>query len=179
MAIKLFITPQELTESTIISGNVDFDKYTFSIEFTQISIIEPLLGSELYDKIVSDFPTYAGDYSTLYTEFIKPITKYAAAANYISVAPYILSNGGLYKHSPENAEVVSKEETDTLSDKYSAMAQMYIQRFEKWICKNPLTEYKRYQDEVDAQNISLTAGWHFGGSIGLTEDELGFERRYR
>jgi hypothetical protein len=52
---------------------------------------------------------------------------------------------------------------------------MYVQRFNKWICKNVITEYKTYQDEVNAnQNISLTAGWYFGKKTGLTEDQLGF-----
>ena len=49
---------------------------------------------------------------------------------------------------------------------------MYVQRFDKWICLNNLPEYKRHQDEVDAQKIKVTSGWYLGKSKGLTEDEL-------
>lgn len=40
---------------------------------------------------------------------------------------------------------------------------MYIQRFNKWICKNTITEYKTYQDEVNAdKNMKVRSGWYFG-----------------
>ncbi len=172
MADTLFIQPSEMTETTILGGNVDIDKYTFCIANVQISVIEPLLGTELYDKMMSDFPTFAGDYSTLYTEFIKPITKHAAIAKYIAIASYTLANGGLFKHSPDNAEVVDRDEAQSLSQEYSALAQMYVLRFEKWICKNSLDEFKRSQDEVNAQSIKTTAGWYFGNSSAISEDDL-------
>ena len=54
MAEFLFITPAEMTYSTILSGNTDTDKYLFCIADAQISVIEPLLGSILYDKIKAD-----------------------------------------------------------------------------------------------------------------------------
>ena len=54
MAEFLFIQPTEITSTTIMGGNVDIDKYLFCIADTQISVIEPLLGTELYDKILAD-----------------------------------------------------------------------------------------------------------------------------
>tara|TARA_R110000772_G_scaffold36098_4_gene86645 strand:+ start:4970 stop:5497 length:528 start_codon:yes stop_codon:yes gene_type:complete len=174
MAEFLFIQPSEIASTTIMGGNVDIDKYIFCVADTQISVIEPLLGTELYDVIVTGATAgnLAGLYSTLYTEFVKPITKHEATAKYIEIASYSLTNGGLFKHQPENSEVVDKEEAQFLSQKYSAMAQMYVQRFDKWICKNTIAEFKRSQDEVDAQSMKLTSGWYFGGNIGKDESEL-------
>lgn len=178
MAETLFIQPSEITETTIMGGNVDIDKYLYAIANAQITVIEPLLGSELYDKMKTDFTvptTYAGDYATLYAEFIKPITKFQATAEYIEVSSYTLANAGLFKHAPEGSEIVDKDEAQFLAQKYSALAQMYVQRFYKWICKNPITEYKTAQDEVNAsKNMKLTGGLWFGSKAGLTEDELGF-----
>lgn len=176
MADFLFIQPSEIASTTIMGGSVDTDKYLFSIADTQISVIEPLLGSELYDVILAGAiaDNLTGLYSTLYTEFVKPITKHEATAKYIEIASYTLANGGLFRHAPEGSETVDKEEAQFLAQKYSAMAQMYVQRFDKWICKNNLTEYKRSQDEVDAQDIKLTGGWYFGGNVGISEDDLGF-----
>lgn len=157
----LFITPQELIQGTIIGGNVDVDKYITSVANVQISTIEPLLGTELYDKIKTEAQadTLTGLYLTLYNEFVKPITKAEATAEYIEISSYILDNGGLYKHQSDNAEIVDKNEAQYLAGKYHSMAQMYIQRFEKWICKNDIEEYKLSQDEVNAQEVKLTAGW--------------------
>lgn len=167
MAEFLFITPQEMASTTILGGNVDIDKYLFCIANVQLTTIEPLLGTELYDKILeeAEADTLAGLYLTLYNDYVKPITKNEATAQYIEIASYMLTNGGLFKHTGENIEVVDKQEAQFLAQKYSGLAQMYVKRFEKWICKNPLTEYKTYQDDVNAdRNIRLTAGWKLNGN---------------
>ena len=138
-----------------------------------ITVLEPLLGSELYDKVLADWTahTLTGDYATLFTEFVQPITKNEAAAEYIEMSSYTLGNGGLYKHAPDNAEVVDKEEAQFLSGKYHNIAQTYIQRFNKWICKNTVTEYKTSQDEVDAsKSLTVRSGWFFGKGSANCDD---------
>lgn len=167
MAVKLFISPQEIQESTIIGGNVDIDNFNFVVEGVQISIIEPLLGTELYDKIDTEWAanTLAGDYLTLFTEFVQPITKYEATAQYLNIAQYKAENGGVFKNTPDNKEVVGKDEMQSLTQVYHAQAQIFIKRFEKWICLNSLTEYKTSQDEVNAQkDVKVTGGWFFSNS---------------
>jgi len=161
MAELLFITPDEMTKSTILSGNTDTDKYLFCIADAQISVIEPLLGSILYDKIKSDIEGLglSGLYLELYTDFVKPITKNEAVAQYIEIASYTVDNGGVVKHTGDKIEVVSKDECQYLAGKYHNLAQMYIGRFNKWICKNYLEEYKVCQDEVNAQKVKTSFGW--------------------
>lgn len=157
----LFITPREITKTTVLGGNVDVNKYEFFIESVQFSVIEPLLGTELYDKIVNDVTneTISGDYLTLYTEYIKPIVKNEALAEYIEVASLSVNNGGIYKHQAESAENATNSEIEALAGKYHHLAQNHIQRLDKWLCNNRITEYKRHQDEVNAQNIQTRGGW--------------------
>ena len=158
----LFITPQEMTSSTILSGNTDTDKFLFCILNVQLTTIEPLLGTELYDKIKTDLEGAGlnGLYLELYTDFIKPITKNEALAQYIEIASYMVDNGGVFKHTGENLEIVDRAEVQYLAEKYKALAQMYVQRFNKWICKYTITEYKTCQDEVNAlKGINLLGGW--------------------
>lgn len=168
MAETLFITPQEIATTTILGGNVDPDKYAFCVAQVQITFIEPLLGSELYDKIKADFiaDTLTGDYENLFNEFVKPITKAKALAEFIEIAGLTLANGGLFKHSPENSEIPTTQEVLALSNKYDAVVDMYVQRFQKEICKNPVPEYKTYQDEVNAsKTMKATYGWSFNDSV--------------
>ena len=165
MADFLFIQPSEMASTTILGGNVDIDKYLLNIANVQITVLEPLLGTELYDFILdgAENSTLTGDYSTLYTEYVKPITKHQALAEYITVSGFMITNGGAFKHAPENAELMDKDEKALVSQIYSGMADTYIQRFLKWICKNPLDEYKTSQDDVNAsKNVSLVSGWYFG-----------------
>lgn len=177
MAIRLFITPQEIQQTTIMGGNVDIDNFQFCIDSVQITVIEPLLGTELYDKIVSDFTadTLTGNYLTLFNEYVKPITKYESTAQYINIAQYKLTNGGIFKHSPENSEVVPKDEVQSIASVYHNNAQVYVQRFNKWICKNAIPEYKLYQDEVNAtKSTQLVGGLWFGSRENSVSDDFGF-----
>ena len=178
MAVKLFITPQEIASTTILGGNVDVDKYVFVINSVMITTIEPLLGTELYDKILAEWTadTLAGDYLTLFEEYVQPITKNESAAEYIEMSSYTLANGGLYKHAPDNAEVVDKDEAQFLGGKYHNLTQMYIQRFEKWICKNPITEYKTSQDDVNAsKGMTVRSGWYFGSNVSSSSCDCNFD----
>lgn len=163
MAELLFITPQEMTQTTILGGNVDVDKYQMCILETQVRIIEPLLGSELYNKIISDIEgeTLTGLYLELFNDYVKPITKYESCASYIAISPYVLGNGGLFKNNPENIQIVDKKEVDSLSERYSAIAQTYVERFNKWMELYKLEEYKIYQDKVNAIKINVNNGWYF------------------
>lgn len=159
----LFLNKDEIAKTTIVGGNVEVDKYSFCIFNVQVTIIEPLLGSELYDKIISDIQseTLTGDYEFIFNEFVRPITKNMAVAEYVEISNYNLGNKGLFKPSSENSETADKGDRNFLSKKYKGIAQMYIERFEKWICRNNIDEYKTYQDEVNATEINTSFNWYF------------------
>lgn len=155
-----------MTEETILGGNIDVSKYNFCISETQGSLIEPLLGTELFDKMIADKTdpvTYSGLYETLYNDYIVPILMHSATASYIEIAGIMITNGGMFKHSPENSQILDEKEVYRLSGICRNHAQTYVLRFDKWIINNPLTEYKTNQDEVDAsKSINDSAGWWFG-----------------
>jgi hypothetical protein len=172
MAEFLFQTPQEINATTIMGGNVDVDKYIFCIANVQSNVLIPLLGTLLYDKIYEDAEaeTLTGDYLILYNKYVKPIVKNTAVAEYITIASYMVTNGGIFKHTGDNIEVVDKQETQFLAQKYNAYAQGKIQQFYKWICNNPLPEYKCYQDDVNAnRNVKVTAGWKLDGNFNTCD----------
>lgn len=159
----LLIDPTTISKTTILGGNVDIDKYRYCVYNVQLLVLEPLLGTELYTKILADAEanTLAGLYLDLYTKFVKPIVKNEALAEYLEVASYLVTNGGIYKHTAENSEIVDKQEAQFLAGKYHSIGQALIQRFEKWICHNTIAEYKMWQDEVNAsKNIKTTGGWY-------------------
>ena len=165
MAELLFVTPQEMTSKTILGGNIDIDKIPECILNVQLNVIEPLLGTELYDKIKDDIENtaLAGLYQTLFDKFIKPITTQQSVAKYIERCSYTVDNGGIYKHEADNETIPDRQEIEQLSNDYRANADVYVQRFMKWICKNPLPEYKIHQDEVNAtKDTQLMNGLYFG-----------------
>lgn len=159
----LLIDPKKIAKTTILGGNVDVDKYRFCIYDTQKTVLEPLLGTELYDKILADAEanTLVGLYLELKEKFIDSIVKNETVAKYLEIANYTVANGGIFKHRPDSKEVVDKEEAQFLANKSHALAQLDIIRFNKWIFKNDIPEYKVHQEEVNAvKNIKTTYGWH-------------------
>tara|TARA_R110000803_G_scaffold37563_1_gene80939 strand:+ start:14242 stop:14820 length:579 start_codon:yes stop_codon:yes gene_type:complete len=189
----LFITPSEMKATTILGGNISPDKFLFSIANVQIITIQRLLGTELYDVILdgAENDTLTGDYLELYTKFVKPITKNQALAEYIKISSFMITNGGAYKHTVDNGELMTNEEIEGLADTYAGIADTYIRRFHKWICNNPLSEYKTYQEEVNAsKTLKNRSGWFFGlpsnkvldriteGDSDMFDDEDNFYNRY-
>lgn len=164
MAETLFITPQEMTDTTILSGNTDVDNYLYCIMDFQIRVVEPLLGTLLYEKIKTDLQadTLSGLYLELYTDYIKPIVKFGSVASYIDTASYMVDNGGIFKHAPENKEIVDRREVEILAQKYNSTADTFIIRLKKWFCDNgsSITEYTYDQDGVTPhKNLRNIAGW--------------------
>jgi hypothetical protein len=159
----LLIKSSEITKNTPMGGNVDPDKYIYCVKDAQVSILEPLLGTKLFDKILADFASdsLTGIYATLVNEYLKPILIHSAFADYVVIGAYNVANGGIYKHNPQNSETVSKSEIDYLAEKQRGKAQVYIERAERYLCANDFPEYKTQDNSYDikSQDINYLGGW--------------------
>lgn len=162
----LLIKAEDLTKGTPLGGNIDVSKYLHVIKEVQVFVIEPILGTKLYEKIVLDYDNNSleGDYKTLYDDYIKPIIIYSVAAEYVIIASYNVANGGIFKHNPENGEAVSKNEVDFLAQNQRNKSDAYIQRLQKFLCKVNLPEYTAVQDEnydiAPDRTFKYTGGWN-------------------
>lgn len=151
----LLVRTSEITAFTPMGGNVDIDKYKPCILNVQNMVIEPLLGKVLFAKIIDDFKNdaLAGEYLVLYESYLKPIIRHQAFAEYAEIGSYVVANGGIFKFSQENTEVVSKSEAQYLATTERAKAQFYINRCEEWLRDVNLTEYKQSPHKV------VRVGW--------------------
>lgn len=155
----LLIRPSEITQFTPLGGNVDVDKYLPCILDVQVTVIEPLLGAKLYDKIRTDFEnnTLTGDYKVLYDSYLKPILRHQVFAEYVEIGSYSVTNAGIFKHAPADSEVVTKNEVQYLAQTSRTKAQLFIERAEKWLNQNNLPEYS---NRCGHTNIKVSSGWH-------------------
>lgn len=155
----LLVKPEEITQFTPMGGNVDTDKYLPVLFDVQITVIEPLLGTDLYEKIKTDFAAdnLSGNYLTLYTNYLKPIIRHQCFAEYAEIGNYIVANGGIFKHQPQNAVIVEQNEVKELAQTQRTKAQTYIERAQRWLCENNLPEYYTSDNRI---NVSVSSGWH-------------------
>ena len=138
MATVLFISRTDLVKNSIIDGNVDTDKFIQFIKVAQEIEIRNYLGTKLYEKLQSDISGsgVTGNYQTLLNKYVQPMLIWYAQAEYIPYAAYQIKNGGVFKHTSENSETVSKSEVDYLVKKARNTAEYYTQRFLAYINNN-------------------------------------------
>ena len=150
MADVFLIVDSDLKQYSPISGNIDINKYRYLILEVQQFLIEPVLGTKLFDKIVSDFDgdTLAGVYSTIHTDYIKPILIHQVAAEYTEMNAVLVQNGGVFRRTPENSQPATMGEVSQLAAKLRTKAQVHIQRLEDYLRKNQsnISEYTYTQN---------------------------------
>ncbi len=164
MATALFISRTDLVKNSIIDGNTDTDKFIQFIKIAQEIEIQNYLGTDLYNKISADIiaGTLTGDYLNLVNDYVQPMLIWWAQVSYLPYAAYQIKNGGVFKHTSENSESVSKSEVDYLVGKARDTAEYYTRRFIDYMSFNSSTfpEYNSNSDsDVYPDKDSLFNGW--------------------
>ena len=164
MATALFIKPIDIKRNTIIDGNVDVDKFIQFIKIAQQIHVRNYLGSDLYNKISDDIKadTLTGNYLSLVNTYIQPMLIHFAMVDYLPFAAYQVKNGGVFKHSSENSETVSKNEVDYLVNKEREFAEYYTRRFIDYMANNQnlFPEYTSNSNEdINPDKDATFNGW--------------------
>ena len=164
MATVLFISRTDLIKNSIIDGNVDTDKFIQFIKVAQEIEIRNYLGTKLYEKLQADIAGsgVTGNYQTLLNKYVQPMLIWYAQAEYIPYAAYQIKNGGVFKHTSENAETVSRCEVDYIVNKARNTPEYYTQRFLDYINNNSnlFPEYNQNQGgDVYPDSDGLFNGW--------------------
>lgn len=162
--MELFITRLEVSQGTIIDGNVDPDKILPSIAVAQDMHVRGKLGTDLFNRLQDDIAndTLSGGYLYIMEEFIKPMTTYYTMVEYLPFAAYSVKNNGIFRHSAEYAETISKSEIDFLVNKYRDLGDYYSRRFTEYMCFNQqaFPEYtSNTEDDIRPDKDSTFSGW--------------------
>ena len=165
------ITAQQVKTRTSIGGNVDTDRILHLIEDTEVMVLENVLGTKLYNKIVTDYNAnnpnnLAGDYLELYNSYIVPILCFLTFADYLRDGVVLAQNTGVYTHQADGSTPANLDEIEYVAKRNHSKADVYIERMNKWLCDKDLTEYTDNQDnnydQDPSQNIDTIGGWWFG-----------------
>ena len=151
MAEAILITRKDVVKFTAMNGAVDTDKFIQYIKIAQDVHVQNYLGTDLLESIQAKIiaGTLTGDYLSLVTDYVKPLLCHWAMVEYLPFAAYTIANKGVYKHSSENAENVSKEEVDFLIEKERTSAQYYTDRFIDYMSFNASSQFPEYYSNND------------------------------
>ena len=141
MAKALWIKREDLVRNTLISGNLDTDRFIQFISVAQDIHIQNYTGTKLYEKISNDIlaGTLANPYLALVNDYLQPMLIQWALCEYLPFAAYTVGNGGVFKHNSENSTTADKLEVDYLVGKARDLAQYYTDRFITYMSYNQAT----------------------------------------
>jgi hypothetical protein len=164
MATALFIKRQDLVRNSILDGNVDTDKFIQYIKIAQQIHVRNYLGSDLYNRISTDIlnDTLTGDYLELVNDYIQPMLIHYAMVDYLPFAAFQIKNGGVFKHTSENAESATKDEVDFLMQKERDIAEYYTRRFIDYMSFNQELfpeYYTNSNDDIYPDTNATFQGW--------------------
>lgn len=163
------ITSQEIKFNTPLGGNVDPDKYLNFIDDVQIMVLENVLGTKLYDKILADFDSnsLSGLYLLMFNDYIKPVLWHSVFAEYVKIGTLTVGNGGIYRHLSDSSQLASDQDISMILKSYESRADTYIGRLDRFLCdkESEIPEYTSNQDndyDLDpSTNVRTISGWHF------------------
>ena len=152
MATTLFINRTDLIRNSIMDGNVDTDKFIQFIKIAQEIDVQQIMGTKMYDGLSTAIPNIDlaanARWKTVLDDYIVPMLIWYAQSNYMPFAAYQIKNGGVFKHTSENAQSVDKNEIDFLVEKARTNAEWYSRRFIDFMSFNQAT-YPEYTNNVN------------------------------
>ena len=166
MATVLFINRTDLVRNSIMDGNISTDKFIQFIKLSQEIDVQQILGTNMYDGLTTAIPNIDqpanARWKVILDDFVVPMLIWYAQANYYPFAAYQVRQGGVYKHTSESAESVSKSEIDFLVEKARTNAEWYSRRFIDYMSFNQ-TLFPEYtsntNDDIYPSYDATFNGW--------------------
>lgn len=160
----LFVTRNDIVRFTAMNGSVDVDRYLQFCKIAQDRMVQPLLGTKLFNKIKEDIRNNVliNPYKALLEDKIKEIVLHYAMTEYLPWASVQVSNKGVFRFTQENGQIVDQSEIGLLIEKSRSYGEFYAQRFIDYICFNQsiFPEYNQNtNDDISPTTQNYWGGW--------------------
>ena len=135
---NLFITPENVKETTSISGTTDNDSIQQKIYYAQITDIVRVLGQPLYDKIYADFTNLTGDYAIIYNKYLIDMHVFYTAHYFTLFNEVKSSNTG---NNILTGNWQPSQKTVQLSEQYKSLAVSVENNFRTFMENSTIPEW--------------------------------------
>jgi len=164
MAINLILTENYLKENSIIRGNVDMQLITPTIVNVQQMYMEDLLGTKLYNQILSQIGSSSVSTAnqTLLDDYVIPCMIEYIKSEMTPVLQFQYMNIGVVEKTSEHTQTIDLEKILFLMDKWRNNAEKLAEKVTKFLKKNSTT-YPLYLDNTEIDEIKPLSTNFFGG----------------
>lgn len=180
-----FISPQYLKDNSSVEDNVNDNIIYPVIDGTQKFFVEPITGTDLYDKLQNDISSgsLTGLYKTLVDEYIVPYMVEMSVYNLLPKIAFHYANRSVEKGTGENSEAATMEEVEYLRKEHNKLAETIKERMLDFLRENDgqISEWSVNSglDNVDPQfGAGDMAGDIFIGNQNNSEDCAGKTQSY-
>lgn len=160
----LLISDEILKDRTAIHGNIDAKLLYPEIKVAQDMYIHPILGTALYNKLITDINasgTTTGAYKTLLDDYIIDPLMYYVLAELPTGISYQFFNKGVIRKQGDSTESPTMSELIDISTHYRNRAEWYGERLTKYLKQTAtdslLSEYLQPGDGIDTIQPEETA----------------------
>jgi len=180
----LIISDTIIKERTSIHGNIDPKLIYPDIKAAQDMYIHPILGSALYDKLLSDIngAGLTGVYKTLVDNYVVDTLIYYTLAELPTTIAYQFWNKGVVRKLGDDTELPSFDELISLQNKYKQRAEFYGNRLRLYLKQNAATSFPEYLnpgngvDTINPENKTFTMPVYLGDAC---EGYKSYEEKYQ
>ncbi len=170
----LIIMPSVVKDRTELHTNVDEKLILPVIKRVQDIYVMPLLGSTLFNKIITNINanTLSGNYQTLVDNFLIDIV-----CNYVMAElPASLNaqfwNAGVSIKNTENGQTLQGNEIKKIQDNYRQYAGHYAQRAKRYLQQNANTLFPEYYQMVAGIDVVVPESNVFDCPIDIGTKEI-------
>jgi hypothetical protein len=147
----LFITAENVKETTSISGTTDNDSILQKIYYAQITDMVRVLGQDLYDKIYTDFPILTGDYLIIYNKYLIDMHVFFTAHYFTLFNEVKSSNTG---NNILTGNWQPSQKTVQLSEQYKSLAISVENNFRTFMENSTIPEWGNDKKGEEATNFN-------------------------
>lgn len=162
-----FIDEEFLKESSTISLNVDSSLLNIAILDAQDIKVQPLLGTNLYKKIISLLPDEISDagneyYYELFYDFIVPLTVQWSLVECILNIRYKITNKSISEQNSDNSNPADLMDVKFLRENIMNKAEFYGERMIQFLIEHK-AEFSEYTDcDADEGMLPSTSSYYSG-----------------
>lgn len=171
MAIQhtLFISTARLKKDSALGGSVDNDLLLPYILMAQDRYILPALGTDLYDKLISDIQgnTLTGNYLTLLQTYIQPALVQFAFATVLPFLRLRIVNNSVVTMNTEQGSSASHSDLKPIISASENMGEFYRERLIDYISNNTGL-FPEYSTNTGADLSPTTANYYAGLNLDVS-----------
>lgn len=170
MKNTLLINLNDILSYTTVSGNLDETSISPHIFNAQILYLEPMLGTDLYDKLIelvdTDDINTTGytNYKTLLDTYVIPVVVFNTLALFIPINSFKVTDGGVYQNQATNANTSEIDKIDSITQRYKIIGAKYEKKLVAYLCKNStlFEEYTSNDGLVKKSETTQRSGFYLG-----------------